>query len=269
MENIQEKKEEEEEEEARRKTPPSTTTPSPQPSCTSSPSPSSEFSFTISFHPSPNSNSSSIYYNNATPSMPITLPPSFLSSISSSPSDFSIEHLSLSSDTQVTQDKPKSSPLSSFLSFSKWLPKRSHNTGVINKQDSCSCSSNINNNNNNNQKKKKKKKNSNTRKKAFNISRVFKRYKSVMESLFFFKREKAERRGLSRRPYSFSVKDKDGLKSRRRREFSAPVSMRTSPTNSGLLVAAPATFSSPHESSMEELHSAIQAAIAHCKNSCN
>lgn len=263
MENIQEK---EEEEEAWRKTPPSTTSPSPQPSCTSSPSPSNEFSFTISLHPSPNSNSSPINYNNTTPSMSITLPPSFLSSISPRPSDFSIEHLSLSSDTQVTQDKPKSSPFSSFLSFSKWLPKRSNNTGFINKHDSCSSSSNINNNNNN---QKKKKKNSNTRKKGFNISRVFKRYKSVMESLFFFRREKAERRDLRRRPYSFSVKDKDGLKSSRRREFSAPASMRTSPTNSGLLVAAPATFSSPHESSMEELHSAIQAAIAHCKNSCN
>ncbi|WMV57038.1 hypothetical protein MTR67_050423 [Solanum verrucosum] len=55
---------------------------------------------------------------------------------------------------------------------------------------------------------------------------------------------------------------------------SAPASIRTSPTNSGLLVAKPTggdysnfTNSSSSDSTMEELQSAIQAAIAHCKKS--
>lgn len=46
---------------------------------------------------------------------------------------------------------------------------------------------------------------------------------------------------------------------------SAPASMRTSPTNSGLLFAAAPAAS--NDSTMEELQAAIQAAIAHCKNS--
>ena len=57
---------------------------------------------------------------------------------------------------------------------------------------------------------------------------------------------------------------------RRRGEYaSAPASMWTSPTNSGHLVATPGTnfMSSSSNSSMEELQAAIQAAIAHCKNS--
>ncbi|KAG9135191.1 hypothetical protein Leryth_013481 [Lithospermum erythrorhizon] len=49
---------------------------------------------------------------------------------------------------------------------------------------------------------------------------------------------------------------------------SAPASIWTSPTNSGHLVATPETFhSSTSDSTMEELQAAIQAAIAHCKNS--
>ncbi|MED6206945.1 hypothetical protein PIB30_031388 [Stylosanthes scabra] len=47
---------------------------------------------------------------------------------------------------------------------------------------------------------------------------------------------------------------------------SAPASMITSPTNSGHLVATPTTLPS-RDSTMEELQAAIQAAIAHCKNS--
>ncbi|KAJ0974950.1 hypothetical protein J5N97_016915 [Dioscorea zingiberensis] len=236
-----------EEEDGRKKLSPSTT-PTLPPSCTSSPS--NEFSFTISLHPSPNSNSSPINYSNTTPSMAITLPPSFFTSISPRPSDFSIENLSFSGETEETQDKAKPSSFTSFLGFAKWLPKRSSN-GVIKDDD------------------RKNKKKMKMKFKVFDIARVFKRYMSVMESLFFFKREK-ERRDLRRRPYSFSgkttTKNKDGLRSRRR-ECSAPVSMRASPANSGLLVAAPTTFSSTNESTMEELQSAIQAAIAHCKNS--
>ncbi|KAH0680466.1 hypothetical protein KY284_021551 [Solanum tuberosum] len=59
----------------------------------------------------------------------------------------------------------------------------------------------------------------------------------------------------------------------KRGAYSAPVSMKNSPTNSGLLVATPggnygnSSSSSSSDSTMEELQSAIQAAIAHCKKS--
>lgn len=53
----------------------------------------------------------------------------------------------------------------------------------------------------------------------------------------------------------------------RRGQISAPASMRTSPTNSGLVVATGALASSTSDSTMEELQAAIQAAITHCKNS--
>ncbi|ONK60800.1 uncharacterized protein A4U43_C08F22760 [Asparagus officinalis] len=84
----------------------------------------------------------------------------------------------------------------------------------------------------------------------------------------FFSKEEKHKRDLQRRPYSFS-----GNSNRKEKwisrigEFSAPASMRTSPTNSGLLPATPPGYSSSNESSMEELQNAIQAAIAHCKNS--
>ncbi|XP_057428375.1 BRI1 kinase inhibitor 1 [Lotus japonicus] len=52
----------------------------------------------------------------------------------------------------------------------------------------------------------------------------------------------------------------------RRGECSAPASMRASPTNSGLLLAT-TTLPPASDSTMEELQAAIQAAIAHCKNS--
>ncbi|XP_068641355.1 BRI1 kinase inhibitor 1 [Aristolochia californica] len=102
----------------------------------------------------------------------------------------------------------------------------------------------------------------------FDVSRVLKRYARVVRPLFFFRGEKDKQREFRRQPHSFS----GNLNSRwkdwggRRKEFSAPASLRTSPTNSGLLVAT-ATISSSNDSTMEELQSAIQAAIAHCKNS--
>ncbi|EOA13672.1 hypothetical protein CARUB_v10026745mg [Capsella rubella] len=68
---------------------------------------------------------------------------------------------------------------------------------------------------------------------------------------------------------------RDLIKGRRGELFSAPASMRTSPTNSGHLRVSTAglssssasTSSSSSDSTMEELQAAIQAAIAHCKNS--
>ena len=75
-----------------------------------------------------------------------------------------------------------------------------------------------------------------------------------------------------RQPHSFSGNlssrrtGKQDLRGRRG-EYSAPASMRTSPTNSGLLVATGTVPTSTTDSTMEELQAAIQAAIAHCKNS--
>ncbi|ESQ44808.1 hypothetical protein EUTSA_v10003420mg [Eutrema salsugineum] len=68
---------------------------------------------------------------------------------------------------------------------------------------------------------------------------------------------------------------RDLMRARRGELFSAPASMRTSPTNSGHLCVSTAglssssasTSSSSSDSTMEELQAAIQAAIAHCKNS--
>nr|XP_043617724.1 BRI1 kinase inhibitor 1-like [Erigeron canadensis] len=59
---------------------------------------------------------------------------------------------------------------------------------------------------------------------------------------------------------------------RRGDQFSAPASMRTSPGNSGVLLASsgtisPSAKSSTSDSTMEELQAAIQSAIAYCKNS--
>lgn len=95
----------------------------------------------------------------------------------------------------------------------------------------------------------------------------------MVRPLLFFIRGRREKNVQSRRqPYSFSgnllgSKVKQDLRGRRG-EFSAPASMRTSPTNSGLLLATSATLPSyKSDSTMEELQAAIQAAIAHCKNS--
>ncbi|KAL0793192.1 hypothetical protein Bca101_064569 [Brassica carinata] len=67
---------------------------------------------------------------------------------------------------------------------------------------------------------------------------------------------------------------RDLMKARKGDLFSAPASMRTSPTNSGHLrvstaglSSSSASTSSSSDSTMEELQAAIQAAIAHCKNS--
>ncbi|XP_073019408.1 BRI1 kinase inhibitor 1-like [Primulina eburnea] len=65
----------------------------------------------------------------------------------------------------------------------------------------------------------------------------------------------------------FAGKKKQELSRGRRREFSAPASMRNSPTNSGLLVASGTPTPSARDSTMEELQAAIQSAIAHCKKS--
>ncbi|RWR90060.1 BRI1 kinase inhibitor 1-like protein [Cinnamomum micranthum f. kanehirae] len=114
-------------------------------------------------------------------------------------------------------------------------------------------------------KKRKKKK-----KASFNVGGLLKRYMRLIKPLFFSKGGgEKEKREFRRQPYSLSGnlnwkwKERGG---RRGGEFSAPASLRTSPTNSGLLFTTPA-IASPSQSTMEELQNAIQAAIAHCKNS--
>ncbi|KAL2537997.1 BRI1 kinase inhibitor 1 [Forsythia ovata] len=102
------------------------------------------------------------------------------------------------------------------------------------------------------------------------LSHVVKRYMRMVRPLFSFRnrRGNAEFQG---QPYSLSgnlmFKNKKELRGKRG-EFSAPASMRTSPTNSGLLVAnGTLTPTSTSDSTMEELQAAIQSAIAHCKKS--
>ncbi|WOL00453.1 BRI1 kinase inhibitor 1-like [Canna indica] len=116
-----------------------------------------------------------------------------------------------------------------------------------------------------------------SKKRFKDMSRFWRKYGSAVERLFFFRGgEKEIKRGNNnerRRPCSFSGNhssnhklERDGL--RKKGRSSAPGSMGASPTNSGLLSAAAGmAFSSSDESTMEELQSAIQAAIAHCKNS--
>ncbi|KAH6758969.1 hypothetical protein C2S51_019204 [Perilla frutescens var. frutescens] len=76
---------------------------------------------------------------------------------------------------------------------------------------------------------------------------------------------------LRQQPYSYSgnlrVRNKKNFIRGRRGEFSAPASMRTSPANSGLLVASGTVTPTKSDSTMEELQAAVQAAIAHCKKS--
>ncbi|CAB4296943.1 unnamed protein product [Prunus armeniaca] len=109
------------------------------------------------------------------------------------------------------------------------------------------------------------------RKMRFDVSHILKRYVRMVRPLLLFRGRK-EKGQFRRQPYSFSgnlsLRNKHELRGRRG-ELSAPASMRTSPTNSGLLVATSATNlpSSTIDSTMEELQAAIQAAIAHCKNS--
>ncbi|XP_052191288.1 BRI1 kinase inhibitor 1-like [Diospyros lotus] len=111
------------------------------------------------------------------------------------------------------------------------------------------------------------------RKLRFNMSHVLKGYIRLFRPLWSFKfRVKKVNIQLRRKTYSFSGglsprEKEDQLRGRR----SAPASMRTSPGNSRTLVLAtvgvgPAPSASS-ASTMEELQAAIQAAIAHCKNS--
>ncbi|KAK9946525.1 hypothetical protein M0R45_011988 [Rubus argutus] len=115
------------------------------------------------------------------------------------------------------------------------------------------------------------------RKMRFDVSHILKRYARMVRPLMFFRgRSRENDVQFSRQPASYSFSGNLSLRNKRndlrgmRGEFSAPASMRTSPTNSGLLLATSGATSPPcstSDSTMEELQAAIQAAIAHCKNS--
>ncbi|PIA56432.1 hypothetical protein AQUCO_00700629v1 [Aquilegia coerulea] len=253
------------------KQPSSAITSSP-PSASSSPS--HEFSFTISLHPS-----------SVVPNKTKSSPPSF--AIDLSPADDIFFHghllpLHLLSHLPIS---PRAST-TSFESFSLPLEDQKLNSNLsINKS-----------NNNTNTKGRNKAKTfslfgfskrrkggevgererdeneeiKRKRKLRFNVRHIFRRYVRIIRPLLIFKGVKRENGQLRRQPYSFSGnlswKGKHELRGRRG-EFSAPASMYTSPTNSGPLVPNTSISSSKSDSTMEELQSAIQAAIAHCKNS--
>ena len=229
-------------------------------------SPSHDFSFTISFH----SNSSTT----DPPDKPRT-PPSYALDLSPADDIFFHGHLL---PLHLLSHLPSSSPRASVDSFT--LPLRD----LLEDEKSINGSSNIITQESNAREETKqvssksksfslfkgRRKGSEVRdkedkekQKRFDVKHVIKRY------LRTFFRGRREKPGLHGQPYSYSgnlsLRSKSELRGRRG-EYSAPASMRTSPTNSGLLLATTA-FPPATDSTMEELQAAIQAAIAHCKNS--
>ncbi|XP_043709646.1 BRI1 kinase inhibitor 1 [Telopea speciosissima] len=114
------------------------------------------------------------------------------------------------------------------------------------------------------------------RKIRFDVGHILKRYVRMVRPLLIFSngRKENNKHQFLRQNHSFSgnLSSLRGNCKQERRggrrggggQFSAPASMRNSPSNSGLLIATEINTS---DSTMEELHNAIQAAIAHCKNS--
>ncbi|KZV45189.1 hypothetical protein F511_11789 [Dorcoceras hygrometricum] len=108
------------------------------------------------------------------------------------------------------------------------------------------------------------------RKPKIDISDAVKKYMRLIKPLLSFRNRRMSPQ-LHRQAYSFSgnlrVRNKQEIGGKKR-EFSAPASIRTSPTNSGLLVASGTlTPTATSDSTMEEVQAAIQSAIAHCKRS--
>ncbi|URE32512.1 hypothetical protein MUK42_13190 [Musa troglodytarum] len=253
--------------------------PPPPPPSSAAASPSHEFSFTISFHPPLSSAPKTLKSSKATATSAVDLAPAddiflhghllplhLLPSPTSPPrpSDITFENLGLTVDHAdadrgqkheavvdheggggKNREKAKGRSLSSFFGFGRL---RRRNSDGEKEEDL---------------KKKPQKK-----KRGFHVSRLLRKYARIVEPLFFFRSEK-EKPDLHRRPYSFSGhstgREREGWRSKA--QLSAPDSTATSRTNSGLLSATSMAFSSSDNSTMEELQSAIQAAIAHCKNS--
>ncbi|OAY22902.1 BRI1 kinase inhibitor 1 [Manihot esculenta] len=271
-----------------------TISPASPPSASSSPS--HEFSFTISLH------SSSIQF----PDKAKASPPSFAIDLSPADDIFFHGHLlplHLLSHLPVSPRSSTNSTDSFTLPIRELLDDKKSNRNNNNSSTSHGNSSNVKNNNNSSCIKTNQQQSSNwetkarskpkafsffTRRKGcevresegkekqkkkmrFEVSHILKRYVRMVRPLLFFKgRRQKNHPHIQRQPHSFSgnlsLRNKQELEGRRG-EFSAPASMRTSPTNSGLLVATATLPSSTSDSTMEELQAAIQAAIAHCKKS--
>ncbi|XP_073305890.1 BRI1 kinase inhibitor 1-like [Primulina huaijiensis] len=105
----------------------------------------------------------------------------------------------------------------------------------------------------------------------FNLSNVVKRYTRFINPFLSLRNRRMNPQFHGQTYSSFSgdlrLRNNKELSRGRRGEFSAPASMRNSPTNSGLLVASGTPTPSARDSTMEELQAAIQSAIAHCKKS--
>uniref|UniRef100_A0A7N1A5F0 BRI1 kinase inhibitor 1 n=1 Tax=Kalanchoe fedtschenkoi TaxID=63787 RepID=A0A7N1A5F0_KALFE len=108
----------------------------------------------------------------------------------------------------------------------------------------------------------------------FELSRLLKMYARLVRPLLTFREGRRNKRNQFK-PQPISYSGNLGFRGRqevvrgRGGEYaSAPASIRTSPVNSGILLTTAKRVPSPvADSTMEELQSAIQAAIAHCKNS--
>ncbi|KAL5714189.1 hypothetical protein ACHQM5_016184 [Ranunculus cassubicifolius] len=241
----------------------------------SSSSPSHEFSFTISLHPS----------STTLPNKTKSSPPSF--AIDLSPADdiffhghllplHLLSHLPISPRASTTSYESFSLPLDDHklnTNISKNNSLKSPTRERSNKVKSFSLfrfsrrrkGSEVQDRDKDEEEEIKKK-----RRIRFNVSHIFRRYVRIIRPLLIFKGGRRDTGKLRRQPYSFSGnlswKGKQELRGRRG-EFSAPASMWASPTNSGPLVPNTSLSSSKSDSTMEELQSAIQAAITHCKNS--
>ncbi|KAF6144019.1 hypothetical protein GIB67_017627 [Kingdonia uniflora] len=242
----------------------------------SSTSPSHEFSFTISLHPS----------SSVLPSKTKSSPASF--AIDLSPADEIFFHghllpLTLLSHLPISPRASTNSSDNITLPVKDLTEDHKHKDSNSNNNDNLS---NINNVVNGRRKvksftifgfsrwrrerEKEEEEMKKKRKMRFNVGHVIKRYIRLVRPLLIF-RGRRDNRQARREPCSYSGhlswKGKQELRGRRG-EFSAPASLWTSPTNSGPLVASSSSISSSaSDSTMEELQSAIQAAIAHCKNS--
>ncbi|KAI5598202.1 hypothetical protein POPTR_002G127100v4 [Populus trichocarpa] len=268
---------------------------SPASPSSASSSPSHEFSFTISLHSA----------SAPVPDKAKTPPNSF--AIDLSPADdiffhghllplHLLSHLPVSPRSSTNSFDSFTLPIKELLDDQR--PNKSSNNCSTSNGNSISSSNNINNNNNCSRhrsknysetkgrskpksfslfgwrkgcevKEKEEDKGEHKKKLRFDASQVLKRYARMVRPLMFFKGRR-ENLQSHRKPYSFSGNLSWGNKQElrgTRGECSAPASMRTSPTNSGLLLATATLPTSTSDSTMEEFHAAIQAAIAHCKNS--
>ncbi|RDX67407.1 BRI1 kinase inhibitor 1, partial [Mucuna pruriens] len=255
------------------------------PSSSPSSSPSHEFSFTISLH----SSNTTIHDKSKTaPSLAVDLSPAddiffhghllplhLLSHFSSSPrfSTNSMDSFTLPIRDFLEDEKHASSNRSNITIDSITNSNREEYSNRVTKEETKSKPSfslfGLSKGRKGCQVRDKEDKESNKQKKklGYDVMHALKKYLRMVQPIFRGRREKV---GFHGQAYSHSGnlmrKNKPELRGRRG-EYSAPASMRTSPTNSGLLLATAHALPPANDSTMEELQAAIQAAIAHCKNS--